>query len=228
MKPILSKKTSNSKGFTLVELMIVVALLSLVLLIIYLMFTGMMRSTRMMDAKVKMRDEARTGLNHVTRNLRMADSRNAGELLYETAGGVVVDMSEGTLVEGDIFDNITFRRPIDADNDGTPFEANTTNVEWSDPVTITLDRDDTNGDGDIWQLVQLDENGNFTRLLVDDISPVVNSGAGGDYDTSSLGGAFFTILDAKTLQITLIQRRQLGPGMTTIVSRYDDYVSIRN
>ena len=228
MKSTQFTKSTKAKGFTLLELMIVVSLMSLVMLIIFLLFSSMLRSTRTIDAKVKMRDEARTGLNHVARNLRMADSRNAGVLLYETANGVVVDMSEGTLVEGDIFDNITFRRPIDADNDGTPFIADTMTVEWSDPVTITLDRDDANEDGDIWQLVQLDEDGDFTRLLVDDISPVVNSGTGGDYDTSSLGGAFFTIIDAKTLQITLIQRRQLESGMGTIVTRYDDYVSIRN
>lgn len=215
----------SSKGFTLIELMIVTALLTVILLITYMLFMAMIRSTRMMDAKVKMRDEARTGLSHITRNLRMADTTTAGQLQYTNSGGT---LSNWPPPANTFADNITFRRPIDADGDGTPFIEDTTTVEWSDPVTLTIDTDDVNGDGDTLQLVQIDNNGNFMRLLISDISPVVNSGGSGPYDTPAVGGLAFSSIDNNTIQITVIQRRQLGSGMPTIVSRYDDYVTMRN
>ena len=215
-----------SKGFTLIELMIVIAVLSVIMLIIFMIFIGMIRSTRMMDAKVKMRDEARTGLSHITRNLRMADRvANPGQLQYTTPGGTV---STWPPAGGTFVDNITFRRPIDSDNDGTPYLAGTTTVDWSTPVTLTLDKTDANGDGDTLQLVQLDNNGNFMRLLISDISPVVNSGGSGSYDTPAVGGVAFSQIDLDTIRISIIQRRQLGSGMPTIASRYDDFVTVRN
>ena len=224
----------SKQGFTLIELMVVVALLSIILLIIYMLWISMIRSTRMLDAKVKMRDEARTGLNHVIRNLRMASTRDTDELSYDDSDGNTVfwDSTDPWII-GAIFDNITFHRPVDADGDGTPFVEDTMVEEWSESITYTLDTQDVNEDGKTLQLVQIASDGKFMRLLIDDISPIFDSGTEGPYNTPIVDGVeftglAFTFIDGKTIEILVIQRRSLGPGMPTIVSRYEDRVTMRN
>ena len=66
-------RVKSASGFTLIELMIVVAVLSVMLLVLYQIWMNNERATRMLDAEIKMRDEARLGVSTMVRNLRMAE-----------------------------------------------------------------------------------------------------------------------------------------------------------
>lgn len=66
-------RVKSASGFTLIELMIVVAVLSVMLLVLYQIWMNNERATRMLDAEIKLRDEARLGVSTMVRNLRMAE-----------------------------------------------------------------------------------------------------------------------------------------------------------
>ena len=63
---------NDKRGFTLIELMIVIAILSILMLVLFNIWLTMLRATRVMDSKVQMQDQARQAMQHMTANLRMA------------------------------------------------------------------------------------------------------------------------------------------------------------
>lgn len=230
------KKTRNSRyGFTLIELMIVIAILAILLLILFAIWMSMIRATRLVDAKVKMRDESRQALQHMTSNLRMAGLNNANATTtIQYDNGTAWPPPDEDDLWSEPVNSISFIRPVDG-VDGMPFVAGSHEINWSVLVTYQLDVDDANGDGDTQQLVQL--NGPvgdevFVRLLASDISDF-DSGQNGIYDVSTIAGETGIefragVYDPSMIWISIIQRRSLGPGMPSIVTRYDDYVDVEN
>ncbi|MFP6581114.1 MAG: type II secretion system protein [Candidatus Hydrogenedentota bacterium] len=238
------KKRESRRGFTLVELMIVMAILAILMLILFAIWMSMIRATRLVDAKVKMRDESRQALQHMTSNLRMAgfNNENAPTTIQYDNGTAWPPPSDVTDLWSDPVSSISFIRPV-AEADGMPFVAGSHEINWSELVTYQLDVTDANGDNDFLQLVQL--NGpvgdqRFVRLLASNISDF-DSGNATIYDVTP--SADPTLVDRpfgvefragsvseddSVIWISIIQRRSLGPGMPWIVTRYDDYVDVEN
>ena len=230
----------NKLGFTIIELMVVVALLSIMSGIMLSAFVAMMQQSQTVNSKIKMRNDARLGMDYMMANLRMAkfnrDTDNVDDMviMYEDTDGNVGVWPPPELAGTEFSEpvnSITFVRPIDADNNGSPFEGDTPNINWSVPITFQLDEDDANGDGRTDQIVQLND-GDFARVVVGDISPVVNSGNGSIYDTPATGGLAFqgeaADGDTTKVYVTLIQRRDVGARNDAIVMRYDSFVDIQN
>ena len=239
----------HTGGFTLVELMIVVAILAILLGIIYAVFSSMYRSTALLEAKIRMRDEARTAMQFMTSNLSMAALNNhtfdvdpaapeyldsALKLHYEVND---VDIAWPPPLDdaADFYtrpvDTIEFIRPI-AGPDGLPFSpVNTSFINWSDVIRYSVIPSvdgDGNATGD-FELVQF-VNGVQTRTLATNIAPVGDNGVG-EFAVPAVGGFFVQSEagDDSRLRIVIIQRMDLGWGsQPTVWSRYDGYVDVRN
>lgn len=242
MKKILKMKRTKENGksgFTIVELMIAVAILSVMSAAIFAAFIAMLNQSQLVQAKIKVRNDSRLGMDYLLSNLRMAklnrDQGNAVDpiLQYEDEFGALQDWPPPELVGTEFSEpvnSITFVRPLQS-ADGTPFVANSAEINWSAPITFQLDVDDANGDGRTNQLVQLYD-GDFARVVIEDISPVINSGGGSIYDTPATGGIAFqgsaNAGDESKVFVTLIQRRDVGLRENAVVMRYDSFVDVQN
>lgn len=216
-------------GFTLIELAISVAILSVLILLIFQIWISNERATGMLTSKVKMRDEARLGVSHLVRNLRMAESAS---LRY-------LDGNDDSLAwppPRDASDNptfargIIFRRPVDLDGDGNPYSGASLGVDWTGVMTIRIDTNDINGDGITLQVVQL-FNGVFQKILITDIAPPNRDSNGTMYDTPSVGGFWLFAPDSTDpdlVQISMVQQRSMGPSSGDVVNYYEDFVRVRN
>lgn len=218
----------RTAGFTLIELMMVLFILSILLGILYQIWMSNERATRMLDSKVKMRDEARLGMSHIVRNLRMA---NFGTMSYIDENDVnqvwppPAPPNAGSLVRG-----IVFTRPVDLDGDGNPYAGNNMAVDWSGAVTIRVDTNDINGDGITGQVVQL-LNGAFIKVLINDIAPANRDSSGTIYDTPGAGGFWFSApeaLPSQLVQISMVQQRNLVTVPGFVVNYYEEFVRVRN
>lgn len=245
----MNMRTDNNRrraGFTMIELSIVMLMLSIVLVIIYNMYLGTIRSSNYTIQKVKMRDEARNAMEYMLSNLRMAHMYPQLDEIDDPVESLRYEDADGNLQPWPPLDNdgavdatvmttrVVFVRPIDNDLDGIPYAAGTAEVEWSDEITFMLDVNDVNGDGQTNQVVQLND-GVFVRTLVNDVSPVVVGGANSDYDTPAVGGfAFFAddrfpADDASIVNCVLIQLRQVdGVNGTEVRTRLDGTVDVLN
>lgn len=203
------------------------------MLVLFNIWLAMLRTTRVMDSKVQMQDQARQAMQHMTSNLRMAailQGRDPAPPQFVNYDGGAL-WPPATPIDDDwspAVNNISFVRPV-AGPDGLPFANNTADINWSGVVTYQLDTGDANGDGNTLQLVQLID-GAFTRLLATDISPVQIPANGNIYDPPATGGVAFRARsdDPNMVWISIIQRRSPGPGAPDVVTRYESYVQMEN
>ncbi len=225
----LNTRTYRRSGFTMIELMVAIAVLSVLMIGMYSIGMSMLRGQRLLDAKVKMRDEARGGMVHMMRNLRMANMdplSTVAKVQYTDSAGVLQDWPPAS---GSYVDNIVFFIPQDLNGDGIP--ATNGVVDWTTSITFQLDADDINGDGKTQQVVQLLD-GVFTKVLISDIAPFTTIATNPEiaplYQSLASTGGFSFTGDADRVNISVIQRLTLGPGMSDVVTRYDDTVLFRN
>lgn len=219
--------TSNKErhtGFTLIELMISISILSILLLVVYGMGMNMLKSQRILDSKVRLRDESRIAAMHIMRNLRLANTSGKE--------GITVPVLQYFDDNDDLqnwpplepVDNIVFYIPVDLDLDGFPVTGGV--IDWSPQIIIQLDVDDINEDGKRNQIVQIVD-GDFSKVLASDID-VINEGTGifsGNSEEDEDGNISFEL---KRVNLTINQRADLGANFGEVVTRYDDSVLIRN
>jgi len=131
-------------GFTLVELMVAVAILSIVMAILFVLATTLGEASQVQEAKITTVDDARDGMLRLVRNLRQAAvmSINWPGLPGET---------------------LTFRAATDVDGNGTAVDVGV-ELELTGIRTLSRDLTDLNGDGlTVTQLI-MEEGGQATVI----------------------------------------------------------------
>ncbi len=151
----------NRSGFTLIELMISVAILSTIMLALYSLNLTMTRGTLQQESLATLRDEGRTALQYVGRRLRMADS------------GTLV--ARGTDGNDEVFGNtatiLGFQTVSDLDGNGSAVNQDYS-VGLAPIAYYGPDLNDANGDGvTTRQLVEIDANGAVTRVFSRHLDP---------------------------------------------------------
>src|SRR5690606_12547026 len=119
------------------------------------------------------------------------------------AGGNPVPLGGGPVT------SIVYQRPDDLDGNGNALDA-AMNLELRPARIFTIDTNDANGDGrTVTQLVELNADGSFRRVLCNNVSPAVAPQGGAGFYDAPLGGLTFQQVGGG-IQITLIQRRLSG------------------
>ena len=148
----------NRQGFTLIELMVVVSLLTIVLGTLFLLANSTGEAARVQEAKTASRDHVRNAISPIVRELRQA---SMSSINWSDLPGSA----------------ITYRVPVDISGNGHPVDA-AGQLELSPARRIGLDDTDINNDGLTETQAVLTEDGVFVRVLASYLSP--NGAAGGE------------------------------------------------
>ena len=177
--------SSKSRGFSLVELMVALALTSIILGIIYASYQAQLKSQMTQQQVVEMQQNARAAMFAIEREIRMAgyDPTDSGfpQITAAQTGSITFTMDinngidddlDGTVdefderglpnVDGDINDNleqITYRLSNDVDGNGIAdgLNCNLQRQYWDGAATQTAD---ISLNIDVLNFVYLDEDGN--------------------------------------------------------------------
>jgi len=191
----------GNRGYTLIEVMLAMFIMTTVSLALYYVNMAMTRATLHQESMTTLRDEGRTSLQYISRMLRIASE---GTIKGVTEGGVKSILGT-TAMQG-----IEFQAVTDLDGNGVAVAEDYT-VELTDPILFQVDIGDANGDGlDTEQLVQLDENDDVVRVLSNHCASIafVNTSGG--------------------VQISLVLTRA-GVGLSPTANvRMDQVVAARN
>lgn len=74
MKMIAGRHNRGTAGFTLLETMVALSMLSIIMLVLYTLMMAMTRTVQVQEAKIIMQEEARASLAQITRDVRQASS----------------------------------------------------------------------------------------------------------------------------------------------------------
>lgn len=151
----------RKSGFTLIEVMMVVLLITAVSTVLYSLNFTMTRSALHQESMTMLRDEGYTSLDYMGRRLRMARS------------ATILTDNNGTLAPlvNNVATNLRFQMATDLDGNGLAID-DEFNVELTAPLVFRSDDNDANGDGfSTRQLVHMDTNGNVVRVLSNHLRP---------------------------------------------------------
>ena len=174
-------RASGSKtGFTMVELMIVVALFIIVVAFIFSLFLVTIRTAAAQDAMIGMRDEARLTAEKTAQLIR-----GARQIAGVDTGGTIIAIGALNTPAA----QVTFTYPEDQDGD---FVISDT-TEYTGAMTLGLDINDANGDGlTTTQIILLDDDGDVLNVLSNRAVPLANNALGG-FVLQNIGGGNFQI-----------------------------------
>ena len=142
----------RSSGFTLLEITVVVAIMSIVTGILFLLASSLHAAYRVQEGKVVTQDSTRNGMMLACRELRQAAVSTVTAESWPTTA-------------------ISYRAAIDADGNGWPVDQNGA-LELSPVRTLGLDVNDANGDGKATdQLVLTEVGSSSVRVLANDLVP---------------------------------------------------------
>jgi len=208
-------RRNKSAGFTLIELAISTAALTIVLTALYGIAMGMVTSAKTQDALITLRQESRIAMQSIAQNLRAGQAIS----LQTNAGGGFVALDNNPA------SNVQFQRVADMDGNGTALNQDTS-IGLTQQFWYSRDLADANGDGQtVTQLVQFRQDGTVARVLSNHLSPVVRTP---DIYDAPLGGLVFQNVGGGNIQVTLIMRYQPDPTGPTMVTRLDELISPRN
>ncbi len=184
----IKRRVAGQNGFTLIELMITLALFLIVAGFIFALFLATVRTATAQEAQIGMRDEARSATSRTMQLLRGARAQSMTG--FDIAGTDV-----GIATAGNTAVQLTFQYPIDLDGDFTITSLN----EYTGLMTLGLDLDDVNGDGrTTTQLIVLDDDGDILDVIS---SRVIAQNNNGDFSDAPLGG--FTVQNVGGNQFTV-------------------------
>lgn len=186
-------------GFTLLEVMISVTILTIVLGVLYTLALGMARSVTVEEAKMAAQDEARQALQFAIRDLRQA----AGQSLTR-------DILPGPA--------IGYRVADDVDGNGTAVDVGG-NLELSGVRFLSLDTEDLNGDGLTNQLILNDAG--TVRVLANNVLPT-------DVNSPPEQRGFWVEPWNQGVRITVTTQFRAGNSGHLIRSSYSEVVVPRN
>lgn len=178
----------ENAGFTLIEVLIALAISGILLGGVYAQFTSQQDSYQAQDQVVEMQQNLRAGISYMTKELRMAgyDPYSSGTAGIETANSTRV-----------VFTYVADDDGLDNDNADGDNDSDTGVDEPGELQTTTFDLYDAYGDGDddIGRQV-----GGVKRAIAENIEEL-------EFRYLDAGGAVTTDLDdIKTVQISLLAR----------------------
>ena len=194
----------DNRGFTLLETMVAVMLLTGITITIYSINLGMTKAALQHESMAVVRDEGRLALQHISRRLRMA----------QISSLITLD-GEGTAsqLSATVVDNLHFQPIADIDGNGVAVNQDFS-VGVAPQMGFGIDTLDSNGDGyTTTQLVQFDNQGNVTQILSNHIDPT-----GGIAIQRVSGG----------VQISLQLYREGSGIRPPVKTRLDQVISVRN
>lgn len=207
-------------GFTLIEMMIALSIMSLVMLMLMTLSMSMGSAARFQDAKITSQDDARTGMMVFAQEVRQA-SRNS--------------INWGALPNS----TISYRVAVDNDGNGFAVDANN-NLELGPVITVGADTADLNNDGETTnQLIWSD--GVTVRVLANGLMQTSE-------DSNTQQGNLNNVLDAgedlngngildqglliqpigNGLLITIQTQRPADAAGTNVTSVFTEFVVPRN
>lgn len=148
----------NRQGFTLIEMMVVVSLLTIILGTLFVLANSTGEAARVQEAKTASRDQVRNAISPIVRELRQA---SASSINWSELPGSA----------------ITYRIPVDITGNGHPVDT-AGQLELSPGRRIGLDDNDVNNDGLTETQAVLAEDGVFLGVLASYLTP--DGAAGGD------------------------------------------------
>jgi prepilin-type N-terminal cleavage/methylation domain-containing protein len=194
----------DNRGFTLIEMMITILVLSGVMLGLYYVNLAMTRAALQHESMAVVRDDGRIALQQMSRILRMARQTS---IAFIDGEGNVVPLGNSPV------DHIQFQAADDIDGNGVAV-AQDFSVEWTPIIAFGVDADDANGDGySTTQLCQFDENAGVVQVFTNHLDP-----NGGLLFQNTNGG----------VQISLQLFRPASGNRAQVVTRMDQVVSVRN
>jgi len=202
-------------GFTMIEMMVALAIFTVVILMLMTLSMSMASAARLQDAKITTQDDARTGMMVLTRNVRQASrtSINWGALPSST---------------------ISYRVAMDNDANGFAVDSNN-DLELGPVITVGVDNADLNNDGETTsQLIWTD--GATVDVLVNGLMDTTEDTNGNNVldageDTNGNGnldqGLLVQSISSGVL-ITIQTQRPIDASGTNITSRFSEFVVPRN
>ncbi len=204
----------RNEGLTLTELMIVMAILSAVMGILFVLSDSLQRSVAFQEARIETQDNVRQGMQFLMRELRQS-------------GQATINWN---MLPGE---TLTYRKAEDLDGNGTPTDLGG-NLELGALWTVQRDVNDLNGDGVTnTQLITTD--GVTTRIITNGLLVNEDLNSNGLLDAgedTNLNGRLETGVRFERLgnavQITLQGQEDPGPRNVLVTSELVEIVTPRN
>jgi prepilin-type N-terminal cleavage/methylation domain-containing protein len=206
---------SRQLGFTMIEMMIALAIFSVVMLMLLTLSLSMGSAARLQDAKITTQDDARNGMMVLTRNVRQASR---------------------TSINWGALPNSTISYQVAMDNDANGFAVDSNNdLEVGPVITVGIDNADLNNDGETTsQLVWSD--GARVDVLVNGLMDTTEDANGNNVldageDTNGNGdldqGLLVQTIGSGVL-ITIQTQRPVDASGTNVTSKFTEFVVPRN
>lgn len=152
----------NNAGFTLIEVMLAVTLLTAISMVLYYVNLALTKSVLEQQSLTTLRDDGRISVQHISRRLRCADTQT----LMGVSGGTLATLGTTPVT------TIEFQIVTDGDDDNSNAIDKNFDVELSDPLRFGPDTDDANADGfKSSQLVEFDTNGKVLHIFTNYLDP---------------------------------------------------------
>lgn len=204
----------RNEGMTLIELVIVVAVLTMLMGMLYSMALTLQRSAADQESKITTEDDVRSGMLQLVRQLRQSANSS---IVWSSLPGA----------------SISFRKAEDVDGNGVAVDQGGY-LELSGVWTIQRDTDDLNNDGrTVQQLILTD--GTQVTVLANGIIPSEDGDSDGTLDPGEDGNANGTLdrgvwfaTEGAGVRVTLQAERSSGPRGTRMLSTLSTLVIPRN
>ena len=172
MKYLIRHNTINNHGFSMIELVVVMAISSIVMLAIYSIYESQHRSHLMQQELVATQQNLRTAIYYMETEIRLAGCDPTGN-----AGAQIIDANSNQIrFTADILQDPYM---VNEYPDGVINDPNTAQ-DWAEDIRYSLSDGDNDGDNDLMRnssilaenicalnFVYLDENGNVTTQVPD-------------------------------------------------------------
>lgn len=225
----------DNRGFTLVELMLALAISSIVMIAVYATYHSQQKSFVVEDQVVAMQQNLRAGMLNLQREVKMIGCNPTGSAI------TAINTAEATVFSFrmDITGGETDGNDNDGDSLSDEIDANGTFLEWFDGDTndanevISYSLGDADGDGNVDELVRDDVNGIGIMPVAEDIEAIgfayafdddgdgeldttVNDNIIWAIDSDGLGGDLDVNLDTDDNGIIDINDNEAGTGIPSV------------
>ncbi len=193
----------NRDGFTLIEVTVAIALLSIVMGGIFLLAGSLGDATGAQEAKLTTQDQARNAMMLIVRDLRQA---SAASINWNELPGP----------------SVRYRTPVDLSGNGVPVDSGGS-LELSPPRIIGRDTDDANNDGVTERQLVLTQDGVFVRVLANQLLDDRDVNGDGQLER----GVWFEPV-GQAVRVTIAAEMRAAPNAPPIISRLTETVFPRN
>ncbi len=193
-------KWENKQGFTLVELLVAMAISGIVMSGIYTVYYSQQKSYTTQDQVAAMQQNLRAAMYVMEREIRMAGCDPTRDAY---AGITTADTN-----------SISFTEDIRGDTKGSDPDGDTHDP--NEDITYSLDDNDDDGDND------LERNGNLIAENIDALNFVYLDDDGNLLDDDGNGNVIASIPNIRSIQITIVARTgREDPGYTDTKAHYN-------